>query len=185
MGKDRRWYLAHFTIMPPEPTMKTMAADGIGIAQQPNFSYSLVQRYIETLDTWRVDHNNSIATPLKEGIKVTFGSDNIPVGPMVGLYGAITRKGADGVVHGASEGVSRPEAIRLYTEAGPYLAWDEHKKGTLEPGKFADMVVLDHDLLTAPEADILKTKVLMTFVGGKLVYDRSKDPEGATDPKIQ
>jgi predicted amidohydrolase YtcJ len=182
LGKDRRWFLAHYTIMPPTQTSLTMAADGIAISQQPNFSVTLVQRYVETVSPEKVDHNNAIATPLKQGIAVTFGSDNIPIDPRIGLYGAITRKGQDGVVHGKGEAVSRAEAIRLYTAAGPYLSWEEKKKGSLEVGKFADMIVLDSDPLTAPEAQLLTMKVLMTFVDGKLAYDLSKDPHPLDAP---
>jgi hypothetical protein len=57
---------------------------------------------------------------------------------------------------------------------GPYLSWDESKKGTLEIGKFADMIVLPEDILTVPHSKLLNMKVDMTFINGKLVYDRSK-----------
>lgn len=172
-GKDRRWFVDHFTIMPPAATMQTMARDGIMIAQQPNFLYNLEGRYEETLDPWRLAHNNSVATPRKAGLFVAFSSDNLPIGPMVGLYAAVTRKGPSGRVHGPEEAVSRADAIRMYTANPAYLSWEEDIKGTLEPGKLADMIVLDHDPLTEPEAGLLTTKVDMTFVGGKLVYDRN------------
>jgi predicted amidohydrolase YtcJ len=171
-GKDRRWFLDHFTIMPPAETMQIMARDNIMIAQQPNFLYNLESRYEATLDDWRLAHNNSVATPEKYGIFVAFSSDNLPIGPMTGLYAAITRKGPSGRVHGRGEAISRQEAIRRYTANPAYLSWEEKAKGTLEPGKLADMIVLDHDPLTVPEAEILTTKVDMTFVGGKLVYER-------------
>ena len=171
-GKDRRWFLDHFTIMPPEETMRTMARDGIMIAQQPNFLYNLEGRYETTLDDWRLAHNNSVATPRKLGVFVAFSSDNLPIGPLVGLYAAITRKGPSGRVHGADEAVSRMDAIRMYTLNPAYLSWEEKIKGSLEPGKLADMIVVDHDLLTMPEAEIMSTHVDMTFVGGKLVYHR-------------
>lgn len=172
-GTDHRWFLDHFTIMPPEATMTTMKADHILIAQQPNFLYNLEARYEQTLDDWRLAHNNSVATPAhKFGLFVAFGSDNLPVGPLVGLYTAITRKGSSGAVHGAEEAVSREEAIRMYTANGPYLSWEEREKGTLEPGKLADMIVLPFDPLTANPDMILNGQVDMTFVGGKLVYQR-------------
>jgi predicted amidohydrolase YtcJ len=171
-GKDRRWFLDHFTIMPPEKTMEVMAKDGIMISQQPNFLYNLEARYENLLDDWRLAHNNSVATPLKHGIFIAFSSDNLPIGPMVGLYAAITRKGPSGRVHGAEEAIPRDLAIRMYTANTAYLSWEEGIKGTLEPGKLADMIVLDHDPLTAPAEQLLETKVDMTFVGGKLVYAR-------------
>jgi predicted amidohydrolase YtcJ len=172
---DRRWFTDHFTIMPPDATMEIMKRDHIIAAAQPNFLYNLEDRYIQTLDDWRLLHNNPLATPAhKFGIFVTFGSDNLPIGPLVGLYAAITRKGPSGQVHGlAEEGVSRAEAIRMYTANGPYLSWEEKVKGTLEPGKFADMIVLPFDPMTVDPEAILHGKVDMTFIAGKLVYDRA------------
>ncbi|WP_404710423.1 amidohydrolase [Sphingomonas sp. MMS24-J13] len=172
---DRRWFTDHFTIMPPDATMATMKRDNIMVAAQPNFLYNLEDRYIQTLDDWRLLHNNPVATPAhKFGLFVAFGSDNLPINPLVGLYAAITRKGPSGQAHGlAEEGVSRAEAIRMYTANGPYLSWEEKVKGTLEPGKYADMVVLPFDPMTADPEAILHGKVDMTFIGGKLVYDRA------------
>lgn len=173
-AQDRRWFLDHFTIMPPEETMKIMARDGIMISQQPNFLYNLEARYEKYLDAERLAHNNSVTTPQKHGIFIAFASDNLPIGPMVGLYAAVSRKGPSGRVHGPEEAISRETAIRMYTANTAYLSWEEDIKGTLEPGKLADMIVLDHDPLTVPEDQLLQTKVDMTFVGGKLVYDRAK-----------
>ena len=168
---DRRWFTDHFTIMPPDATMATMARDHIWIAQQPNFLYNLENRYAALLDDWRLEHNNPIATPAhKFGIFMAFSSDNLPVGPLVGLYAAITRKGPSGTVHGAEEAVGRAEAIRMYTANGAYLSREEHDKGTLEPGKLADMIVLSFDPLTADPQGFLDGHVAMTFVGGKQVY---------------
>ncbi len=170
---DRRWFTDHFTIMPPEATMATMARDHIWIAQQPNFLYNLENRYVALLDDWRLAHNNPVGTPAhKFGIFVAFSSDNLPVGPLVGLYAAITRKGPSGTVHGAEEAVGRAEAIRMYTANGAFLSREEHAKGTIEPGKLADMIVLSFDPLTADPQAFLDGHVDMTFVGGKLVYAR-------------
>ncbi|MBN8831502.1 MAG: amidohydrolase [Sphingomonadales bacterium] len=172
-ANDRRWFLDHFTIMPPEETMKIMARDKIMISQQPNFLYNLEARYEKYLDDERLAHNNSVATPAKHGIFVAFSSDNLPIGPMVGLYAAITRKGPSGRVHGAEEAIPRETALRMYTANTAYLSWEENIKGTLEQGKLADMIVLDRDPLTVPAEQLLETKVDMTFVGGKLVYARN------------
>ncbi|OJW57619.1 MAG: hypothetical protein BGO57_00345 [Sphingomonadales bacterium 63-6] len=172
--KDHRWFLDHFTIMPPDATMTQMKQDNILIAQQPNFLYNLEDRYEQTLDDWRLTHNNPVATPAhKFGLFVALGSDNLPINPMVGLYAATTRKGPSGRAHGLKEeGISREEAIRMYTANGPFLSWEEGIKGTLEPGKLADMVVLPFDPLTADEDVLLNGKVDMTFIGGKLVFAR-------------
>ena len=173
-GADRRWFTDHFTIMPPDATMATMAKDKIYVAAQPNFGWNLEGRYVETMDDWRVLHNNPVKTPAKKfGLFVAFGSDNLPIDPRVGLYFAVTRRGPDGVQHGfAEEAVSREDAIRMYTANGPYLSWEENIKGTLEPGKLADFVVIDRDPLTVPEEQLLTMNFDQTYLGGKLVYER-------------
>lgn len=175
IDKDHRWFLDHFTIMPPEATMSTMSHDHIYIAQQPNFTYTLEARYVATLDDWRVQHANSVTTPWKKyNLFIAFGSDNLPIGPLVGLYTAVTRKGQSGRVYGAEEAVSIQDALRMYTANGPYLTWEEKDKGTLEPGKLADMIVLDTDPLTSPPEKLLSTKVELTIIGGRVVYDRGR-----------
>ncbi len=95
---DHRHYLCHFTVLPPERTLDLMAKDRILIAQQPNFTYNLERRYSETLEGQRLATVNAIATPIQHGIYMAFGSDNLPIGPMVGLYAAVTRKGESGTV---------------------------------------------------------------------------------------
>jgi predicted amidohydrolase YtcJ len=173
-GDNRRWFTDHFTIMPPDATMATMAKDKIYVGAQPNFGWNLEGRYVQTLDDWRVAHNNPVKTPAKKfGLLVTFGSDNLPIDPRVGLYFAVTRRGPDGVQHGfAEEAVSREEAIRMYTANPTHLSWEENIKGTLEPGKLADFVVIDRDPLTIPEQELLTMNFDQTYQGGKLEFER-------------
>ncbi len=173
-ASEHRWFLDHFTIMPPDATMKKMADYRMMIVQQPNFAFNLDGRYRETMDDWRYRHNNSVATPWKKfGIHTAFGSDNLPIGPLVALYSAVTRKGAQGQVVGPEERVSMQDAIRAYTANGAYLSWEEKIKGSLEPGKLADMIVLDSDPLTIDPDKIMEIKVDMTILGGRLVYERA------------
>jgi predicted amidohydrolase YtcJ len=171
---DHRHYLCHFTVLPPERTMQLMANDKILIAQQPNFTYNLEGRYVETLEGKRLETNNSITTPIRHGIYMAFGSDNLPIGPMVGLYAAVTRKGESGKVYGAEEAVSIKDAITMYTRNGAFLTREEKIKGTLEGGKLADLIVLPADLLSISPDKFLGLKPDMTIVGGRVVYDRSQ-----------
>lgn len=64
----------------------------------------------------------------------------------------------------------------MYTAHGPYLSWEEQIKGTMEPSKLADMVVLPFDPPTADQNGILNAAIDMTFVGGKLAYERKSSP---------
>ncbi len=171
--EDHRHYLCHFSMLPPDRTMQIMAKDKILIEQQPNFTYTLEGRYVQTLESWHLTRNNALATPIKHGIFMAFGSDNLPIGPMVGLYGAVTRKGMNsGKVYGPEEAVSMKDAIRMYTRNGAYLTWEEKTKGTLEPGRLADLVVLPEDPLSIAPEKLLNLKVDMTVVGGKVLYER-------------
>jgi len=171
--EDHRHYLCHFTVLPPERTLQIMTRRKILIAQQPNFTYNLEQRYVDALEGRRLTTNNALSTPIKRGIFMAFGSDNLPIGPLIGLYAAVTRKGESGKVYGPEEAVSMKDAITMYTRAGAFITREEKIKGTIEPGKVADLVVLPEDLLTIAPEKLLTMKVDMTIVGGKVVYDRT------------
>mgnify|MGYP000524511969 CR=1 FL=1 len=109
---------------------------------------------------------------MDHGITVAISSDILPIGPMVGLYAAVTRKGMTGTVYGPDEAITMEEAIRGYTLTGAYLNFEEDIKGSLEPGKLADMIVLSEDLLTIDPDRIMEVEVEQTYVDGKLVFDR-------------
>ena len=169
---DHRHYLNHFTVMPPAETMEIMAKYDIGITQQPNFAYTLEARYAEHLNGARLEHNNPVATPMSHGLRVALSSDILPIGPMVGLYAAVTRKGVSGKVYGEDERISMAQALRAYTYGGAYQHRDEATKGTLEAGKLADMVILSENILAIEPAEIMNVKVEMTIVGGRILYER-------------
>ena len=169
--EDHRHYLNHFSMRPPDLTMELMAQHDIHITQQPNFTYTLEGRYVENLDGWRLQHNNPLRSPMEHGITVAISSDILPIGPMVGIYAAVTRRGMTGTIYGPDEAISREEAIRAYTATGAFLNFEEAVKGSLEPGKFADMIVLSDDVLTVPEDQIMNIDVEQTYIAGKLVYD--------------
>ena len=168
---DHRHYLNHFTVMPSSETMQKMAEYGIGITQQPNFTYTLEGRYVDYLDGDRVEHNNPLRTPMNHGIHLAISSDILPIGPMVGLYAAVTRKGMSGRVFAEDEAISMMEALQAYTLFGAWLSFEEDLKGSIEPGKLADLIVLDQDLLTIDPESIMDTRVLQTWLGGQLVYE--------------
>lgn len=168
---DHRHYLNHFTVMPSSATMTKMAEYGIAITQQPNFTYTLEGRYVDYLDGDRVEHNNPLRTPMNHGVNLAISSDILPIGPMVGLYAAVTRKGMSGRVFAAEEAISMMEALQAYTLFGAWLSFEEDLKGSIEPGKLADLIVLDQDLLTVAPEKIMDTKVLQTWLGGRLVYE--------------
>ncbi len=73
---------------------------------------------------------------------------------------------------GADEGITVEEAVRGYTLTGAYITFDEEKKGSLEPGTFADMIVLSDDILTVDPEQIMDIQIEPTWLAGELVYER-------------
>jgi len=169
---DHRHYLNHFTVMPSSETMQKMAEYGIAITQQPNFTYTLEGRYVDYLDGDRLEHNNPLRTPMNHGIHVALSSDILPIGPLVGIYAAVKRKGLSGRVFAADEALTVMEALQGYTLYGAYLSFEEDRKGSIEPGKLADMIVLDQDILTIDPAHIMDIGIEQTWLGGRLVYEK-------------
>lgn len=111
------------------------------------------------------------------GATLAFGTDYPvePLNPMEGLYAAVTRKdrlGEEGEGWFPLQKLSMEEAIRYYTLGSAYSQFMENRKGMIRKGYLADVVVLDQDLLTIPESEIMKTKVDFTIVGGKIVFRR-------------
>jgi predicted amidohydrolase YtcJ len=95
-----------------------------------------------------------------------------PWSPWLGISVAVNRDLERGGVHQPDERLTRDQAIRLYTINNAYLNREEKEKGSLEVGKLADLIVIDRDVLTCPADDIKDTKVLLTVVGGKVVYEK-------------
>jgi hypothetical protein len=109
---------------------------------------------------------------MTSGALVTNGTDAPveDVDPIASYYATVSRKLKDGSVFYPDQKMNRMEALRSYTINTAYAAFEEKTKGTLEPGKYADMVVLTKDILTVPEEEIPSARVAYTIVGGKVRY---------------
>ncbi len=97
------------------------------------------------------------------------------VDPIASYYATVSRKLNDGSVFFPEERLSRMEALQTYTIKAAYAAFEEEIKGSLTPGKLADITVLSKDILTIPEGEIPTTDVVHTIVGGKVMYSREED----------
>jgi len=114
---------------------------------------------------------------LKAGGTLAFGTDYPvePLPPLRGLYASVSREAEEGGPPGGwlpEEKISIADAIRAYTWGSAYAEFEDHRKGTLAPGKFADLVVLSQDITGIPASQILRTEVLLTMVGGRIVYEK-------------
>jgi predicted amidohydrolase YtcJ len=139
-----------------------------------------LQNYAPLLGVERSSRANAFRKFDDAGAIQAFGSD-YPVFPMdvlLGIYTAVTRQTPQGTPKGGwypENRINIEAALRHYTRDAAYAAFMEKETGTLETGKFADFVVLSADILTIAPADLLKTKVLLTIVGGREAY-RSPSP---------
>jgi len=111
---------------------------------------------------------------MQSGAVVTNGTDAPveDVDPIASYHATVTRKDKTGKVFYGDQKMTRLEALRSYTVANAYAAFEEDIKGTLSPGKLADITVLTQDITTVPDDQILKTQVSYTIIGGKIAYKR-------------
>src|SRR5882672_943377 len=173
--RDRRFILIHASLIRPEQ-MERAHALGVRIDFQNVFMWdkaATVERFLGRATADR-------AVPTKTLIE-KMGIDSLgagtdfpvnPINPLLNMYIMVTRKDPNGKIYGASEAITREQALRLYTSAAARYTFEEGRKGTLEPGKLADLVVLSADYLTVPEDQIKDIKASITVVGGKVVFQR-------------
>ena len=107
---------------------------------------------------------------LDAGVKVALVTDNVPVSLFWPIWQSIARRSITNEPVAPSQAIAREEAIRCSTINGAYLGFDETRKGSIEPGKLADIAVLSADPLSVKEEEIRDISSLMTFVGGRTVY---------------
>jgi predicted amidohydrolase YtcJ len=168
----RRYYLIH-AYQPSEENLKKCFEMGVCVASQPSFLYYLGDSFYENIGHKRSKWIKPHRTWLDNNILVAAGTDSpvTPYSPFPSLWASITRRTEiNNTLMGAAQKVTREDALKMYTINGAYLTFEEDLKGSLEPGKLADMVIIDKDILSCSEDDIKEIKVLRTFLGGKTVF---------------
>lgn len=174
--RDRRWRIEHAQHLRPQdyPRFKEL---GVIPSMQP---YHIIDdgRWAEgRIGTQRCASSYACRSLLDAGAKVAFGSDwsVAPLDPLLGIDAAVHRRTLDGQhLKGwfPQQKITVAEAVEAYTLTSAYAAFQEKDRGTLEIGKLADFVVLSRDIFAESErANISKTEVLMTVVGGRVVYE--------------
>ncbi len=156
-----------------EEQIKRAAKMNILVSSQPLFLSSLGDGMLEAFDPERAHRLYPYRSLINHGIRVAGASDSpvAPAVPLTGIRDAVVRRTGSGAEIGPEEKLGVMEAIGLYTSEAGYFSFDEDKVGTIEPGKYADFVVLDRDITTCPPEEITNAKVAMTIVGGKILYE--------------
>ena len=166
---DRRWSIEH-AFIGRRDQLPRMKALGIAIAAQ-NHLFLAGPSLVKYWGPARAAITTPVRMYLDAQLPVSSGTDApvVPYPPLWTLYHFITRDTITGGVLGPDQRVTRQEALRMATINNAWLNMEERLKGSIEPGKFADLVILNEDPLTCPEPRLRDAKVLMTMVGGKVV----------------
>ena len=171
---DHRHRIEHCSVCPP-PLSKQLASLGIMVVTQPSFIYANGDRYLETVPRLQLKHLYPIATLMENGVHVA-GSSDCPIGPanpMIGIYSAISRRSETGKAVLVKEGIMPLDAVRMYTEYAARTTFEEKVKGSITPGKVADLVVLSGDPTRLPTDEIKNIQVEVTVLSGQVVWDKS------------
>jgi hypothetical protein len=151
---------------------------GVIPSMQPTHCISDKKFYEKRVGYERCKGAYAWRTLLQTGARLAFGTDYQvePLNPMEGLYAAVARKerlGEEGEGWFPEQKLTMEEAIRFYTLGASYAQFMEGRKGMIRKGYLADIVIVDKDLLTIPESEIMNTRVDYTIVGGKVVFERN------------
>jgi predicted amidohydrolase YtcJ len=176
---DRRFTVTHGNF--PDPTAISRARRmGVAFDVQPAWLHLDGAAIKDVFGPERMRDFLPLRSLFEAGVIAAGGSDHMirfdsrnainPYNPFFGMWMAITRQTTDGAVLGPDQTVSREQALRMWTLNGAWLTFEEKSKGSIEPGKLADMVVVSKDYLRCPIDEIKDIDALLTIVGGRVVY---------------
>jgi hypothetical protein len=172
--RSRRWRVEHAQHLHPDDIPR-FAKLGVIASMQGVHCTSDAVFVVPRLGLRRASEGAYVwQSLLQAGALIANGTDAPveDVDPIACFYASVTRKLATGAAFFPEQKMTRDQALRSYTAHAAYAAFEEDLKGTLAPGKLADVVVLSQDLLTVPDDKLLDTRVVTTIVGGKVRYQQ-------------
>jgi predicted amidohydrolase YtcJ len=173
--KGQRWVIEHVPLATPEQ-IRRMVRLGVVISSQYGAWAQNLAAATAAAGRARAERQPPMRELLDAGLVVSAGSDffgptiNVPNSPFLPIYFYVTRRTRSGAVIGPEQKISREEALRVSTVNYAYTTFEEQVKGSIEPGKLADFVILSGDILTVPDDQILSLRPLATYVGGQKVF---------------
>lgn len=176
--RDRRFRIEHAQ-HPTAGAIARFAELGVIASMQPYHAIDDGRWAERVIGPLRARTTYAFRSFLDAGVVLAFGSDwdVAPPTPLEGIYAAVTRRTLDGANPDGwipEQRITVEEALWAYTVAGAYASFEEDDKGSIEPGKLADIVVLDRDLTAIPAAEIREARVSVTIVDGRIAYERER-----------
>jgi hypothetical protein len=168
---DHRHRLEHCAICPPG-LMRRLKATEAMVITQPAFLLYFGESYIDAVPSKKFSWLFPLGSLSSLGLKTAVSSDAplIPCNPLTGISAAVARKTETDKIIAPLEAVSPLEALRMYTYWGAYASFEENIKGSISPGKLADLVVLSEDPTRTSSESIPGIKFVLTMVDGKIVW---------------
>lgn len=173
--RDSRHQLVHVEVVSPEDVPRFHELGVVACMQPRHAMPGGIGQWVKAVGPERVQRAFPWRSLHDAGAVLAFSSDwdVTEMDPLIGIYTAVTRKALDGSPPGGwipEQTVSLETAIRAYTLNGAYANFAEQNRGSITVGKYADLVLLSADLFEIPQREILDTKVILTMVGGSVVY---------------
>jgi len=174
--RDRRFRDEHSQHLRPADIPR-FGKIGVVASMQPYHAIDDGRWVEQRIGPERIKTTYAFRTLLDTHAHLAFGSDwtVAPLDPILGVYAAVTRRTLDGKNPGGwvpDQRITVGEALQAYTAGNAYATFDEGKRGTLAPGRWADIVVVDRNLFTMPPDSLDRARVRVTIVGGKVVYEK-------------
>ena len=170
---NHRHRIEHCSVCPPS-LAKRLASLGILVVTQPSFIYYSGERYLKTVPSDQLKYLYPIATLMRSEVSVVGSSDCpiAPLNPLIGMYAVISRATDSGERILPEERINPKDALKMYTEVAAKASFEEKNKGSISPGKLADLVVLNGDPTKLPIDEIKDIEVEMTILDGKIVWEK-------------
>jgi predicted amidohydrolase YtcJ len=168
---DHRHRIEHCSVCDPV-LAKRLASLGVMVVTQPAFIYYNGDRYLKTVPRQDLAYLYPLKTLLENGLSIAASSD-FPIDPpnsLIGLYSAVTRRSKTGEVVSEKQAVPPWAALSMYTRHAARATFDEGIRGSIAPGKAADLIMLSGDPTRVPPEDIKEIKVEMTMIGGEIAW---------------
>jgi predicted amidohydrolase YtcJ len=173
--KDQRWVIEHVPLVTPQQIQRMVRLRVVISSQFSAWGQDL-SAATAAAGRERAERQPPVRALLDAGLVVSAGSDyfgptmNVPDNPFIPIYFYVTRRARSGKVIGPDQKISREQALRVSTVNYAYTTFEEGVKGSIEPGKLADFLILSGDVLTVPEDQIMSLHPLATYVGGRQVF---------------